>query len=74
MKQIINNLSTIKYTPRVVHNIMGEVSHPIIAQMAQIQEQEKFRADPRVPLFQMMERKKRYQKIFNGPGYGPIFP
>jgi hypothetical protein len=73
MNQKLPNFGLIEYVPRLIHNLMGETSHPVIAQIAQIREQEKLRADPRFPLFQMMERNKRYQKIFNGPGYGPIF-
>lgn len=67
------NLSILKYTSRVIHQIKGESSHNAIAQMSAIQEQEKLRADPRFPLFQAMQRHKRYKAIFDGAPYQPMF-
>jgi len=69
----IDNLRVLKYTPRVIHQIMGEVSHPIVAHMAEIRTQEELRADPRFPLAMAMKRHKRYQDIFRGRPYLPIF-
>lgn len=62
------------YVARSIHQIKGEVSHQILALISEIREQEKFRADPRFPLFQTMKRIKRYKEIFAGPRYLPIFP
>lgn len=67
------NLRTLIYTPRVIHQIMGESSHNTMAHHSAIVEQEKFRADPRFSLFEAMKRNKRYQDIFNGIPYRPIF-
>jgi hypothetical protein len=61
------------YVPREIHALKGTTSHPTIALMAAVREQEKFRADPRFPLMQAVQRQKRYQAIFNGPPYQPIF-
>lgn len=66
-------VTMLKYRPRQIHQIMGEVSHHILAHISEIREQEKFRADLRFPLFQIMQRRKRYAAIFKGPPYLPIF-
>lgn len=63
----------IDYVPRMIHAIKGTTSHSVIGLMAQIKEQEKFRADPRFPIYQMVERGKRYAAIFKGIPYKPIF-
>lgn len=63
----------LKYVSRQIHQIMGEVSHPILAHISEIREQEKFRGDPRFPLFQIVQRIKRYKEIFAGRPYLPIF-
>lgn len=68
------DVSVLRYTPREIHRIKGQSSHGTIAVMAQVVHQEKFRADVRFPLFQIMERVKRYKAIFAGPPYQPIFP
>ena len=69
IQENLKPLTTIKYTYRMIHQIMGESSHNVIAQHAAIVEQERFRADPRFPLFMAMQRNKRYQAIFNGTPY-----
>lgn len=61
------------YQPREIHAVMGTTSHPTIAQIALIQRHEEFRRDPRFPLFQIMQRIKRYKEIFAGKPYLPIF-
>lgn len=73
--RLINvNLKVLKYRSRSIHGIMGETSHNTLALLSEILEQEKFRKDPRFPLFQVMQRYKRFQAIFKRPPYGPIFP
>ena len=67
------NLRVLRYRGREMHALMGQTSHPVIAQMASIREQEKFRADPRFPLFQVMQRHRRYTAIFKGPTGRAIF-
>lgn len=67
------DINVIKYTFRQIHSIKGTTSHPVIAQIAMIQRHEKFRVDPRFPLFQMMQQTKRYKAIFAGQPYLPIF-
>lgn len=66
-------LTIIKYKFRQIHVIKGTTSHPVIAQIAMIQRHEKFRADPRFPIFQMKQSIKRYKDIFTQPPYRPIF-
>lgn len=61
------------YVARTIHQIKGQVSYHILAHISEIREQEKFRADPRFPLFQIVQRHKRYAAIFKGPPYLPIF-
>lgn len=63
----------LKYKPRDIHVVMAETSHGTLAQIFQIAIQEKFRADPRFPLYQMVQRAKRYKEIFTGRPYLPIF-
>ena len=65
--------SSIDYTPREIHAVKGQSSHGTIAIMAEVVTQEKLRADPRFPIYQMVERKKRYDAIFRGKPYLPIF-
>ncbi len=67
------NLKVIKYVPREIHAIKGESSFATMAQMSAIREQEKFRADPRFPIFQMRQRYARLQEIFKGPAGKPLF-
>ena len=67
------NLRLLKYRPREIHAIMGNASHSVIAHIASIKEQEKLRTDPRFPLYQAMQRHKRYKAVFAGKPYGPIF-
>jgi hypothetical protein len=67
------NLKVLRYRPREIHAIMGQASHTLMAHIASIKEQEKFRADPRFPIFQMTQRAKRYRAIFAGPAGKPIF-
>jgi len=69
----LENLRMIRYTPRTIHQFMGETSHDTIAQMSAIKEQEKFRADPRFPFYQATERFKRLKKIVTGQPYQPMF-
>lgn len=67
------NLSNIRYMPREIHILKAQTSHNVIAHVASIREQEKFRADPRFPLFQIVQSVKRYKEIFAGRPYLPIF-
>lgn len=72
-RALFAKFSFIDYVPRMIHAIKGTTSHPVIGRMAEIREQEKFRADPRFPIYQMVERGKRYAAIFKGIPYKPIF-
>ena len=67
------DLTLIKYVPREIHAVKGTSSHSTMAHMASVIEQEKFRSDPRFPLFQLTQRRKRLRAIINGAPYGPIF-
>ncbi len=67
------DISVVKYAPREIHALKGTSSHGTISIVNQVVYQEKFRADPRFSLFQIMERVKRYKAIFAGPPYQPIF-
>lgn len=67
------NLKVLNYTPREIHAIKGHSSHPTMALISSIKEQEKFRADPRFPIMQMNRRQQRYAAIFSGPAGQPIF-
>lgn len=67
------NLQIIKYVPREIHAIKGQSSREVLALMAMIREQEKFRSDPRFPIFQMQQRNARYKAIFQGIPFRPMF-
>jgi len=69
----IDYTGILRYVPREIHAVMGTVSHAVMAQISAIREQEKFRADPRFPLMQAIERQKRYHAIFRGKPYQPMF-
>lgn len=67
------DLSVLQYTPRDIHQLKGQSSHGSIAIVNQVVHQEKFRADVRFPLFQIMQSVKRYKAIFAGTPYKEIF-
>lgn len=67
------DISVLRYVPREIHAVKGISSHGTIAIMNQVATQEKFRADPRFPLFQAVQQQKRYHAIFRGTPYQPIF-
>ncbi len=67
------DIGVLDYTPREIHALKGQSSHGTISIVNQVVAQEKLRSDPRFPMFQIVERVKRYKAIFSGKPYQPIF-